>query len=307
MRAVRKTNTVAESPLLDDRQLRDKCVGRFEVLDRVKELLLIPGTDYMTTEQVADYYQVEYDAIKKVYQRNEDELLSDGMCIRRMDDFLKGQNVSFQKERNKAILTYENGMSFTVTNRGLKVFPRRAILRIGMLLRDSEIAKEIRTQLLNIEEKVSDDVKVVDANEEQKLMLEVGMAVASGDANAVAIASTNLIAFKNRHIKQLENDNKGLAGKILEWSDRKKLSAGIRQLSAVTGIPFGNLWNELYKNLQYKYGICLKQRGDKPYIQHIKESEWESVIKTFCAMCEAYRQSPTKMFQQTTPVGNLKE
>ena len=140
-----------------------------------------------------------------------------------------------------------------------------------------------------------------DIEEEQKLMLSVGMAVASGDANAVAIASANLVAFKNRHIEKLQNDNKALAGEILSWSDRKKLNAGVRQLAAVTGIPFGNMWNELYKNLQYKYGICLKQRGGKPFIQWVDESEWENVIKTFCAMCEAYDQSPTEMFQQTTP------
>lgn len=74
-------------------------------------------------------------------------------------------------------------------------------------------------------------------------MLSVGMAVASGDANAVAIASANLVAFKNRHIEKLQNDNKALAGEILSWSDRKKLNAGVRQLAAVTGIPFGNMWN----------------------------------------------------------------
>lgn len=290
-----------ETQFIDDRTLRDNTVGHYEVLEKVKKLLLIPELEVMTTEQVADYYEVDYDAVKKVYQRNIDELESDGMHIEKMETFLKGQNVSFQKERNKAILTYDNGITFSVTNRGLKVFPRRAILRVGMLLRDSVIAKEVRTQLLNIEEKSSDGVKVQDINEEQSLMLAVGMAVASGDANAVAVATTNLIAFKNRHIEKLKNDNKALAEGILEWKDRNKLNAGIRKLAAVTGIHFSKMWNELYKNLQYKYGICLKQRGGTPYVQWIKESEWDDVMKTFCAMCEAYEQSPTEMFQQTTP------
>ena len=294
-----------ETQFIDDRTLRDNAVGNYEVLEKVKKLLLIPELEVMTTEQVADYYEVDYDAVKKVYQRNTDELESDGMHIEKMETFLKGQNVSFQKERNKAILTYDNGITFSVTNRGLKVFTRRAILRVGMLLRDSVIAKEVRTQLLNIEEKSSDEVKVQDINEEQSLMLAVGMAVASGDANAVAVATTNLIAFKNRHIEKLKNDNKALAEGILEWKDRNKLNAGIRKLAAVTGIHFSKMWNELYKNLQYKYGICLKQRGGTPYVQWIKESEWDDVMKTFCAMCEAYEQSPTEMFQQTTPTGTL--
>ena len=294
-----------ETQFIDDRTLRDNAVGHYEVLEKVKKILLIPELEVMTTEQVADYYEVDYDVVKKVYQRNTDELESDGMHIEKMETFLKGQNVSFQKERNKAILTYDNGITFSVTNRGLKVFPRRAILRVGMLLRDSVIAKEVRTQLLNIEEKSSDGVKVQDINEEQSLMLAVGMAVASGDANAVAVATTNLIAFKNRHIEKLKNDNKALAEGILEWKDRNKLNAGIRKLAAVTGIHFSKMWNELYKNLQYKYGICLKQRGGTPYVQWIKESEWDDVMKTFCAMCEAYEQSPTEMFQQTTPTSTL--
>lgn len=295
-----------ETQFIDDRSLRDSSVNHYEVLEKVKNLLLIPELDVMTTEQVADYYEVDYDAVKKVYQRNADELESDGMHIEKMENFLKGQNVSFQKERNKSILTYDNGITFSVTNRGLKVFPRRAILRVGMLLRDSVVAKEVRTQLLNIEEKTSDEVKIQDITEEQSLMLAVGMAFASGDLNAFATASTNLVAFKNRHIEQLqadneklENDNMALAGDILEWSDRKKMSAGIRRLKTFTNLTYADLWNELYRNLQYKYGISLKQRGKSPFIQHVKESEWDKVIKVFSAMCEAYGQSPTDMFKQT--------
>ncbi|KSV57725.1 hypothetical protein [Acetivibrio ethanolgignens] len=302
-----------ETQFIDDRTLRDKNVDRFEILEKVKKVLLIPNTDFMTVNQLAEYYSTYYkdknkkdnivtpDGIRKLYSLHSDELDSDGVCIKSYKDFLIGNEFTLENLKGKVILTHSTGMSFEIPNRGIRVFPRRAILRVGMLLRDSVIAKEVRTQLLNIEEKSSDEVKVQDINEEQSLMLAVGMAVASGDANAVAVATTNLIAFKNRHIEKLKNDNKALAEGILEWKDRNKLNAGIRKLAAVTGIHFSKMWNELYKNLQYKYGICLKQRGGTPYVQWIKESEWDDVMKTFCAMCEAYEQSPTEMFQQTTP------
>ena len=292
-----------ETQFIDDKVLRDKSVEHYEVLEKVKELLLIPNTKWATQKQVAEYYEVGEKAIETIYSRHRDELESDGVSLKSYKEFLNIQNEGLEISYvvGKTIFTFANGNELTVPNRGLKVFPRRAILRVGMLLRDSEVAKEVRTQLLNIEEKTSTEIKTEDIKEEQKLMLSVGMAVASGDANAVAIASANLVAFKNRHIEKLQNDNKALAGEILSWSDRKKLNAGVRQLAAMTGIPFGNMWNELYKNLQYKYGICLKQRGGKPFIQWVDESEWENVIKTFCAMCEAYDQSPTEMFQQTTP------
>ena len=289
--------------IIADRDMRDKCVERYEVLEKVKNLLLLPGTDLMSIDQVADYYEVSSQGIKNLYSQNREEIDEDGTKILPRD-FYNGsteKSTSVEVKQTSVTYTFENGQTVTINNRGLKAFSRRAVLRIGMLLQQSEVAREVRNQLLNIEEKTSMETKTEDIEEEQKLMLSVGMAVASGDANAVAIASANLVAFKNRHIEKLQNDNKALVGEILSWSDRKKLNAGVRQLAAVTGIPFGNMWNELYKNLQYKYGICLKLRGGKPFIQWVDESEWENVIKTFCAMCEAYDQSPTEMFQQTTP------
>ena len=293
--------------VISDRSVRDKCVGHYEVLERVKELLLLPGTELMSIEQVADYYEVSIDHIKSLYGLNREEIDGDGTeMIPR--GFYNGSVInptSVEQKQTSVTYTFENGQIVTINNRGLKAFSKRAVLRIGMILQQSSIAKEVRTQLLNIEEKSSNEVKIHDINEEQSLMLAVGMAVASGDANAVAVATTNLIAFKNRHIEKLKNDNKALAEGILEWKDRNKLNAGIRKLAAVTGIHFSKMWNELYKNLQYKYGICLKQRGGTPYVQWIKESEWDDVMKTFCAMCEAYEQSPTEMFQQTTPTGTL--
>lgn len=296
-----------ETQFIDDRTLRDNNVGHYEVLDKVKKLLLIPSFEVMTLKQVADYYEVDPHTVEMICSRNSDELNSDGVCRKKVKDFLNSRHVRVEKSSYTTTFVYANGLNITMSNGGLKVFPRRAILRIGMLLRDSEVAKEVRTQLLNIEEKTSNETKTQDIDEEQSLMLSVGIAVASGDVTAVAVASAKLVEFKNRHIQKLENDNRALAEGILEWKDRNKLNAGIRKLASVTGIHFSKMWNELYKNLQYKYGICVKQRGGTPYIQWIEESEWDDVMNTFCAMCEAYEQFPTEMLQQTTPVDNLKK
>ena len=293
-----------ETQFISDRHLRDKNVGRFEVLEKVKDLLLISGTDYAVLSQVADYYEVGLEAIASLVKDNREELLEDGL-VNATGVETKQILGKFSKDfaNQRGYFTCD-GIKFNHRNNLL--FTRRSILRVGMLLRDSLIAREVRSQLLNIEEKTSDEVKIQDITEEQSLMLAVGMAFASGDLNAFATASTNLVAFKNRHIEQLqadneklENDNMALAGDILEWSDRKKMSAGIRRLKTFTNLTYADLWNELYRNLQYKYGISLKQRGKSPFIQHVKESEWDKVIKVFSAMCEAYGQSPTDMFKQT--------
>ena len=51
---------------------------------------------------------------------------------------------------------FENlhNVSFKISNRGLGIFPRRSVLRIGMLLRDSVVAKLVRSYLLNVEQRL---------------------------------------------------------------------------------------------------------------------------------------------------------
>lgn len=125
----------------------------------------------------------------------------------------------------------------------------------------------------------------------------------------VKLAMVTDLRTQNKELKEenqkLQNDNKLLAAEILTWSDRNKLNAGIRKLASVTGTKFSAMWNELYKNLQYKYQIDVKKRGKKPFIQWIQEHEWGSVVKVFSAMCEARHLSPSDMLQQTAPVENL--
>ena len=51
-----KDQKETENPLLDDRRLRDKYVGRYEVLDQTKTLLLLPDDETATVKQIAEYY-----------------------------------------------------------------------------------------------------------------------------------------------------------------------------------------------------------------------------------------------------------
>ena len=63
-------------------------VSHIEVLDKVKHLLTIPGTDTMTTRQVADYYGVEIYTVRRVYQRHKNEIDADGVMMKKAEDFL---------------------------------------------------------------------------------------------------------------------------------------------------------------------------------------------------------------------------
>lgn len=103
---------------------------------------------------------------------------------------------------------------------------------------------------------------------------------------------------------KLQLDNKCLMGEILEWADRSKLNFGIRKLAININMQYGKLWNELYTQLKYKYSIDAKARGNSPYIQHIKESEWSKVLKVFSALCETNGFSPSEMLKENNEVTN---
>src|SRR5690606_31702564 len=113
----------------------------------------------------------------------------------------------------KTIITLEDYQKVEVPNRGLRLFPKRAILRIGMLLRDSEVAKEIRTRLLDIihdTQKQSPEIiqgVVNEITQEQLIYLKIGKAINDGDIEALAEATTELNQLKNKRIKELEDTN----------------------------------------------------------------------------------------------------
>lgn len=293
-----------EVQFIDDKQLRNKYADRFDVLEKVKSLLLISETEYAVMSQVADYYEVKFDTIKSLVKDNREELLEDGLLNLTGIETRELLGRFLKNHTNKKGYFICDGIKFSHNTNLL--FNRRAILRVGMLLRDSTVAREVRTQLLNIEEKATNEAKIQDITEEQNLMMAVGMAFANGDLEAFAKASISLVAFKNRHITQLqednerlETDNMALTTGILEWSDRNKLNSGIRNLKMNTDASYSTLWNEFYRNLEYKYSIGLKKRGTAPFVRHIREDEWDKAINVFSALCEAYGQSPSKMIRQT--------
>lgn len=277
------------------KELREQYIDRVDVLEKVKSLIMLPDVELMTVAQVADFYEVDVNTVKKVYQRNKNEIDEDGV-VNLTSKLLKGQVVPLDiinRTKAYAEVEFKDGTKLILPNRGLKGFPKRAVLRIGMLLRDSKIAKEVRTQLLNTFEEAPAEVKTVNINEELDIQAKIGQAFLSGDIMQIAEAVTEGMAYKNRHIAKLEaqNDdltlvNGTLTDKTLYWADRACLNKAIRTMANVRGIPIGQVWKELYDELLYGYHINLKARGGKPYIAHIRKEEWANVVKVFTAMCE---------------------
>lgn len=199
--------------MVDNKELREKYIERVDVLDKVKKLLLIPQLEMMTIRQVSDFYEVEYNTIHRYCQRHKDELESDGVITmnpRNIAKIFNGTLSAFKdcrQEHGKMILKIDDNTQIVIPNIGIRMFPKRAILRVGMLLRDSKIAQEVRAQLLNVVEQASPEMLTAEINKEQQLLNAIGEAFSTGDIMKFAEATMNLNSYKDRHIKAIEAQN----------------------------------------------------------------------------------------------------
>jgi hypothetical protein len=139
-------------------------------LNKAKALTMAlwQGTNIATTEQMAEFFETSVDTVQKVVQRNKDELTPDG--LRKLSS----------KELKTLPTQVMDMLSITSMTPSLTVWTPRAALRLGLLLRDSPIAKAVRTEILDIAESkpIHDintllDASVVIITENERLQQEV--------------------------------------------------------------------------------------------------------------------------------------
>ncbi|EHN71716.1 hypothetical protein SMCF_8886 [Streptomyces coelicoflavus ZG0656] len=132
---------ISDTALLESPALRSSVLDRTDVLDRVKVLSLLPDAMHVTTAMVATYFQVTAEAVRQLTKRHREELQANGMTVLRGADLRQ-----FESDNMSRSLA-----SYPQARRSLTVYSRRAVLNIAMLLRDSDIARQVRTYLLDME------------------------------------------------------------------------------------------------------------------------------------------------------------
>ena len=307
---------ISEETMISNKELQEQYISRVDVLDKVKDLFLIPAMECMTPKQVADYYEVPVDTIRTTYKMNREELVSDGAMTRSIGDIksLIGCESTYQNITNcrgGIEITIDENTKVFIPNAGIILYPKRAILRVGMLLRDSKIAKEVRTQLLNIVEvaqKEKPEIITQEIQKEEDLLLNISKAFATGNVMKLMTAMQEYSSYKDRHIKRLENDKKLLTADILTISDRQMFNAVMRKLVYTLHIDYPIAFGIFYKQLNYKYGINLKARGDRkpPYIRNVREDEWDKVQKSIVAILEDNHINATEFLESCKPTNALK-
>ncbi|MEU6454630.1 restriction endonuclease [Streptomyces sp. NPDC047065] len=126
---------INETALLESPALRSSVLERTDALDRVKALSLLPDGMHVTTAMVAAYFSVTVEAVRALVHDHRAEMEASGYRV------LTGQELSDFKQLS----------GIRSHTRSLALFPRRSVLNIAMLLRDSEVARQVRVYLLDME------------------------------------------------------------------------------------------------------------------------------------------------------------
>jgi phage antirepressor YoqD-like protein len=122
--------------VISDRERRDALViDNVNILNEVGVLPLLPDGTHTTIKAVADFYGVSYTSVANLLNSYRDEFESDGVKLVRHTD------VAFDQLR--PVL---NPKRFSV-----KLLTRQAVLRLGMLLRNSSVADNVRSRLISKE------------------------------------------------------------------------------------------------------------------------------------------------------------
>lgn len=188
-----------EDGLITSPVLRSQYIDRVEVLDKVNTLVLLPNSTIATTQMVAEFYNVEMQVIYSLLYDHKAEIQSDGYrtvsskdLIGRIDSPSSKEVVSIERTKGGYLINDKHKLSYSRVG----IFPKRAILRVGMLLRDSLVAREVRTCLLNGFE---NQVMISRVDEEDKLLLDI--IKADGDIDlALAVG-----AYKKHKDYQIES------------------------------------------------------------------------------------------------------
>lgn len=137
--------------ILEKEELRQEILNNnksLDIMDKYKTITTINNMEYETLDKVAEYFEVDYDCIKILIQRNKKELINNGLLIlngSKTREILVGNNLFPTNYRGYFIADNRK-----FANKSNTLVNKRCFLNMAMLLRDSTIAQEIRSKMLDI-------------------------------------------------------------------------------------------------------------------------------------------------------------
>ena len=223
-----------------------------ELLAKAKAMIwaMWQGAAIATTEQMAEFYEVPNSTVRQVLKRHRDEFESDGVKVL----------------RGKALKDVSFKLSLTPKTPNLTAWTPRAGVRLGLLLRDSQVAAFIRTVVLDIVEESNRPPEPPQTNAEFLLMFaqqmvsqEKRLAEQESELRQQKTILSDLLAEKQAAEEELF---------ALPTADepakkipiRGKINMVVRNYAHRTGTGYKAVWDGLYLQMYYRYSYDVKAR-----------------------------------------------
>jgi hypothetical protein len=242
-----------EQVLLESQAARNSQLAQIE--DRAEELLskakvlhfnVWQGTGIATTEQVAEFYEVPIDTVKSAVKYHKTEFDADGLKV------LRGREL--KDARLKFNLASKTSQSLA--------WNPRATLRLGYLLRDSAIAKAVRTTSLDF---INQAAKPAPPPKSQaEMLLAYAQQFLDHEQQLQSIA---------RDVQEIKQRSIDAAKELCQLPPPKEPAplmterASLRQLinkwCDATNVDQHLAWTKLYTELYYRDGFSVNARMKK--------------------------------------------
>jgi hypothetical protein len=224
-----------------------------QVEDRAEELLnkakalhfnVWQSTGVATTEQVSEFYEVPIETVSKAAKRHRDEFQSDGLKV------LRGQELELVMDK----------LSITNKTRNLTIWNPRSTLRLGYLLRDSAVAKTVRTTSLNFIEQAPQTPQVPPKTTAEMLvvyaqqMVDQERRIQTVEAKVEQIEQRSIDAAQSLNLLPAPTET---APPLTERDSLRKL---INAWCEANNIAHQVAWRTLYRELYLRDGFSVNAR-----------------------------------------------
>lgn len=121
----------------EDRQLvlAKEQEGKINLVNLLKKYGEV--VDYMTEPMVAQFYGVTSSVVNNIGTRNKNELEQYGYR-------------AYKKSEIEKLLKTQDEFLENIPNRGLRLYPIKAVILVGMMLTDSPVAEQLRSDIMDI-------------------------------------------------------------------------------------------------------------------------------------------------------------
>lgn len=279
---------------IESRNLRDECIERLDVLNRVKALFLIPEVNLMSTGMVAKFFDVPVSTIRNCYADNSTEIDADGVKS------LSSKELKVASEKatllpnghSGVIVEATDGTKYNLPHTKTTYFTPRSVMRMAMLLRDSKVAREVRTQLLNVVMDTTPEKRIEHIEEEDALLLAI-MKAETVESRAIAI--NEFAQYKNRHIEKMQATIDTLLNEAQYMDFGKTMNSLIKAYAGRYKGPlygandeYHAAWNNLYYRLRSAHGIDVHRRaGRGSLLSKIKDSEQQMAVRVAAELAQS--------------------